>query len=90
MYDSTSSLKYLPNAKAPLLVLQGANDVRVPKEEAEQVVDIYKKDGKTVAAKFYPQEGHGFSKREDQVDALYRLVDWFQRYLKGGGTETIQ
>lgn len=90
VYDSTSSLKYLPNAKAPLLVLQGANDVRVPKEEAEQVVDIYKKDGKTVAAKFYPQEGHGFSKREDQVDALYRLVDWFQRYLKGGATETIQ
>ena len=90
VYDSTSSLKYLPNAKAPLLVLQGANDVRVPKEEAEQVVDIYKKDGKTVAAKFYPQEGHGFSKREDQVDALYGLVDWFQRYLKGGATETIQ
>lgn len=29
----------------------------------------------------YPQEGHGFSKRENQIDALERLVAWFDRYL---------
>jgi dipeptidyl aminopeptidase/acylaminoacyl peptidase len=84
VYDATSPLQYLKNAKAPLLVLQGENDIRVPKEEAEQVVDIYKSNGRTVDVKFYPQEGHGYSKRENQVDSLRRLVDWFERYLKAG------
>jgi dipeptidyl aminopeptidase/acylaminoacyl peptidase len=54
------------------------------------VVDIYKKNDRTVSAKFYPKVRHGFSKREDQIDALHRLVDWFQRYLKGDATEVIQ
>jgi dipeptidyl aminopeptidase/acylaminoacyl peptidase len=40
------------------------NDPRVPKEEAVQVVDLLKKDGKIVDAHYYPNEGHGFEKRE--------------------------
>ncbi|MGD0731157.1 MAG: S9 family peptidase [Terracidiphilus sp.] len=91
VYRAASPLTYMKNATAPLLVLQGENDIRVPKEEAEQVVAIYEQNGKTVEAKFYPQEGHGYSKRENQVDALRRVVDWFDRYLKagtGGGGST--
>jgi dipeptidyl aminopeptidase/acylaminoacyl peptidase len=83
IYRAASPLTYMKNAAAPLLVLQGENDIRVPKEEAEQVVKIYQANGKTVEAKFYPQEGHGYSKREDQVDSLRRVIDWFDRYLKG-------
>lgn len=83
IYEKASPIKYLASAKAPLLVLQGENDIRVPKEEAEQVVEIYKRHGRTVEAKFYPQEGHGFSKREDEIDALQRTIAWFDRYLKG-------
>ena len=82
VYEATSPIKYLSNAKAPLLVLQGKNDIRVPKEEAEQVVAIYKNSGKTVDAHFYPAEGHGFAKRENQIDAIKRMIDWFDRYLK--------
>jgi dipeptidyl aminopeptidase/acylaminoacyl peptidase len=82
-YEAASPLNYLKNATAPLLVLQGENDIRVPKEEAEQAVKIYQENGKTVEAKFYPREGHGYSRREDQLDALRRLVAWFDRYLKG-------
>jgi dipeptidyl aminopeptidase/acylaminoacyl peptidase len=82
VYEATSPIKYLSNAKAPLLVLQGENDIRVPKEEAEQVVAIYKNAGKTVDAHFYPAEGHGFAKRENQIDAIKRMIDWFDRYLK--------
>ena len=66
-----------------MLVLQGENDIRVPKEEAEQVVDILKKEGRTVDAHYYPAEGHGFAKRENQIDALKRTVAWFDKYLKG-------
>lgn len=83
IYEAASPIAYIRNAKAPLLVLQGSNDIRVPKEEAEQVVSILTDAGRTVAAHYYPNEGHGFTKRENQIDALNRTVEWFNRYLKG-------
>ncbi len=83
VYDNTSPIKFIRNEKAPLLVLQGENDIRVPKEEAEQVVAILKKEGRTVDAHYYPAEGHGFSKRENQIDSIRRTVQWFDKYLKG-------
>jgi len=81
-YEDASPIKYFKNAKAPLLILQGANDIRDPKEEAEQAETILKKEGKVVDAHYYPDEGHGFAKRENQIDAMQRTVDWFDRYLK--------
>lgn len=81
-YEDASPVKYFKNAKAPLLILQGANDIRDPKEEAEQAEAILKKEGKVVAAHYYPDEGHGFAKRENQIDAMQRTVEWFDRYLK--------
>jgi dipeptidyl aminopeptidase/acylaminoacyl peptidase len=83
IYEADSPLAYIRNEKAPLLVLQGDNDIRVPKEEAEQVVKILQDAGKTVDAHYYSNEGHGFAKRENQVDAIRRTIEWFDRYLKG-------
>jgi dipeptidyl aminopeptidase/acylaminoacyl peptidase len=71
-YEASSPLKYIRDETAPLLVLQ-----------AEQVVAILKKEGRTVDAVYYPEEGHGFIKREHQVDELTRSVGWFDKYLKG-------
>ena len=81
-YDAASPITYIHHVMVPLLVLQGDNDPRVPKEEATQVVELLKRDGKTVDAHYYPNEGHGFEKRENQIDAIRRTVDWFDRYLK--------
>ena len=83
IYEADSPIKYIGDEKTPLLVLQGTNDIRVPKEEAEQVVEILKKNGRTVDAHYYEAEGHGFSKRENQIDSLQRTVEWFDKYLKG-------
>ena len=83
IYEADSPLAFIKNAKAPLLVLQGDNDIRVPKEEAEQIVKILQGGGKTVDVHYYPNEGHGFAKRENQIDAIRRTIDWFDRYLKG-------
>ncbi len=83
VYDAASPITYIHSVKAPLLVLQGDNDPRVPKEEAEQVVTLLKKDGKTVDAHYYANEGHGFEKRENQIDSIRRTVAWFDKYLKG-------
>ena len=87
VYEDASPIKFIRQAKAPLLVLQGENDIRVPKEEAEQVVAIYKETGKTVDSHFYAQEGHGFARRENQIDAISRTVAWFDRYLKNSNTQ---
>lgn len=83
VYARVSPLTYLRNTKAPLLVLQGANDIRVPAYEAEQIVNILKEAGKTVDSKVYAEEGHGFMRRENQIDAAERTVAWFDKYLKG-------
>jgi dipeptidyl aminopeptidase/acylaminoacyl peptidase len=82
-YEAASPIQFLRKERAPLLVMQGERDIRVPREEAAQVVDILKKEGRTVDAVYYPQEGHGFMKREDQIDEITRMVAWFDKYLKG-------
>jgi dipeptidyl aminopeptidase/acylaminoacyl peptidase len=91
VYDATSPLTYINAVKAPLLVQQGENDIRVPPIQAKQVIDALKKKGNTVDSVFYPQEGHGFQKREHQQDSMQRMVDWFEKYLKGKpGSATTQ
>ena len=82
VYLNTSPITYLANATAPLLVLQGDRDIRVPKDQAEQVIRAMQEHGQNVAAHFYPDEGHGFVKREDRIDALERTLAWFDKYLR--------
>ncbi len=49
----------------------------------EQVVKTLRDAGKTVDARYYANEGRGFAKRENQIDAIRRTIDFFDRYLKG-------
>ena len=58
-------------------------DIRVLREEATQVVGILENQGRTVDVVYYPQEGHGFAKRENQIDSIKKMVEWFDKYLKG-------
>jgi dipeptidyl aminopeptidase/acylaminoacyl peptidase len=82
VYDASSPLTYITAATAPLLSLQGENDIRVPRGQAQQVTDAIKARGGVAEVVFYPAEGHGFAKRENQTDALRRTIMWFDRYLK--------
>jgi len=86
LYTSSSPISYLDAITTPLLVLQGENDRTVPKDEAEQLVAQMTRKGKVVAVHYYPDEGHGFSKPEDQIDAAMRTIDWFDRFLKPDNT----
>ncbi|HEY2051852.1 MAG TPA: S9 family peptidase [Caulobacteraceae bacterium] len=83
VYEASSPLTYIHHLSAPLLVLQGDNDIRVPRTQALEIVDLLKQDGRTVDVHFYPNEGHGFVKRENQIDSLERTIVWFDKYLKG-------
>jgi dipeptidyl aminopeptidase/acylaminoacyl peptidase len=82
VYEADSPIKYVQSIQAPLLVLQGDNDPRVPKEETEQLEKILKGRGNVVEVVYYPDEGHGFDKLEHQIDAARRIADWFDKYLK--------
>ena len=81
-YEASSPLTYIRQAKAPLLSLQGENDIRVPRGQAQEIADILKARGTEVETIFYPAEGHGFVKRENQIDSLKRTVAWFEKHLK--------
>jgi dipeptidyl aminopeptidase/acylaminoacyl peptidase len=83
VYKASSPLTYLNAAKAPLLTIQGENDIRVPRGQAQEVNDLLKAKGNIVETVFYPQEGHGFDRRENRLDSLQRTVGWFDTYLKG-------
>ncbi len=71
--------------RAPLLILQGDNDPRVPLAESRQIADAVRRRRGVVELQIYRGEGHGFHKLEDQLDALRRAVEFLDRYVKGRG-----
>jgi dipeptidyl aminopeptidase/acylaminoacyl peptidase len=73
---SRSPITYVENIKAPLLVLQGANDPRVVKPESDQMVEKLRSLGQEVEYHVFEDEGHDFSKRANQLKA-YRLIAAF-------------
>jgi dipeptidyl aminopeptidase/acylaminoacyl peptidase len=82
-YDAASPASYVQNFKAPVLSLQGEKDTIVPRSQAEGLDQALRSRGIVTETIFYPGEGHGFLKIENQTDALRRTVAWFDMYLKG-------
>jgi dipeptidyl aminopeptidase/acylaminoacyl peptidase len=78
---TSSPSHYLDRVRVPLLSLQGDNDIRVPRSQAEMVEARLKAGGVTAETVFYPDEGHSFAREATRLDALRRTVDWFRRYL---------
>ncbi len=78
-----SPITHLDNVRCPMLVLQGANDPRVPKSESDQVVERLRARGQRVEYVVFPDEGHGFTKRKNQDAAYERIVDFLTTELIG-------
>lgn len=66
----------------PLMVLQGANDVRVLPVESDEIVKGVKKNGVPVEYVVFPDEGHGFVKKENQITAAKKTLEFLDKYLK--------
>ena len=81
LYEDRSPINFVDQIKAPLYLLAGGNDPRCPKEEAQQVVDAVKKRGSVVEYKVYENEGHGFAKVENQIDAYKRVADFLKAHV---------
>ena len=77
-----SPITHIDNVRCPMLILQGENDPRVPKEESDQVVERLRALGRRVDYVVYPDEGHGFTKRANAEDAYGRIVDFLTRELR--------
>jgi len=73
-----SPIFFIDQVKAPLLLLAGGNDPRCPKSETLQVVDAIKKRGGVAEYKIYENEGHGFARVENQIDAYQRAANFIK------------
>ena len=81
LYEDRSPINFVDKIKAPLYLLAGGNDPRCPKTEALQVVDAVKKRGGVVEYKVYENEGHGFARVENQIDAYKRVADFLKAHV---------
>jgi len=79
--ESISPIHHLDRIRCPLYVFHGRNDPRVPVHEAEQIVRSLRDSGRTVEHLFFENEGHGIRRRENQIEAIRRMVDFFGRNL---------
>jgi len=76
-----SPITYVENVRCPLLIFQGDNDPRVPREESDQMVSRLRELGRTVEYVTFEGEGHGFSGREAAQLVHDRTIDFFERNL---------
>lgn len=81
-FQERSPINFVDKIKAPLLLLAGGNDPRCPKTEAEQVAQAVKKRGGVAELKIYENEGHGFAKIENQIDAYTRVAEFLKKYAE--------
>ncbi|EQB37095.1 peptidase S9 [Virgibacillus sp. CM-4] len=75
-----SPVTYLDGMKKPMLVIQGAKDPRVVKEESDQIVAKLEKEGRDVEYLVLEDEGHGFSKKENEIKVYQRMLDFLQKH----------
>jgi dipeptidyl aminopeptidase/acylaminoacyl peptidase len=81
LFEERSPINFIGQIKAPMLLLAGGHDPRCPKSETQQVVDVLKKSGGTVDYKIYENEGHGFARVENQIDAYKRVADFLLAHV---------
>jgi len=76
-----SPITYVDQIEAPLFVIQGANDPRVVKAESDQIVARLRERGVAVRYDVYEDEGHGFTKRENELRAFRDTAAFFEEHL---------
>ena len=77
-----SPLFHASNIVKPLLVMQGANDPRVLKIESDELVAAVKANGTPVEYEVFPDEGHGFRRRENRIKAQDAYLKFLDRYVR--------
>ncbi|CAL67171.1 S9 family peptidase [Christiangramia forsetii] len=77
-----SPLFHAENVKNPIMVLQGANDPRVLQVESDEIVEAVKANDVPVEYMVFPDEGHGFIKKENEIKGYRQILTFLDKYLK--------
>jgi dipeptidyl aminopeptidase/acylaminoacyl peptidase len=81
VYDRSSPINFIKKVRTPTLLLSGDRDAEVPITQSYEYWNALRRLGVPTQFVVYPDEGHFFFKRADQLDAMTRVVGWFDTYL---------
>ena len=81
VYERSSPMTFIRNVHAPTLIVGGDRDAEVPVTQSYEYWNALRRLGVKTEFVVYPDEGHFFFKRADQVDVASRLLNWFDTYL---------
>ncbi|UHQ96136.1 S9 family peptidase [Natrinema halophilum] len=81
LYEERSPITYTDDIDVPLLIVQGANDPRVPKSEAEQLVSSVEKRDVDYEYLLFEDEGHGVERTENRIEYITRTVEFFSSHV---------
>ncbi len=79
--ESIAPINYIEKVEAPLMVIQGANDPRVPLSESEQMVEALRRMGKPVEFHVFDDEGHGLVRLKNKLVAYPAMIEFLEKYL---------
>ncbi|WP_092930156.1 S9 family peptidase [Natrinema hispanicum] len=79
--EEISPINNVEQIEAPLFVLHGENDPRVPVGEAEQIVEEVRDHGVPVRKLIFDDEGHGFSKLANRIEAYSEIADFLDEHV---------
>ena len=82
LLERISPINSIERIEAPLFVLHGANDPRVPLGEAERIAEKAREQGVPVEKLVFEDEGHGISKLENRIEAYTRVVDFLDEHVR--------
>ncbi|MCA6074705.1 S9 family peptidase [Fulvivirga sedimenti] len=88
MLYNKSPLFHTENITKPFIVLQGSNDPRVLQVESDEIVEAARANGVPVEYVIFDDEGHGFLKKENNIEASQKVLEFLDTYLKGTGETT--
>jgi dipeptidyl aminopeptidase/acylaminoacyl peptidase len=77
-----SPLTHAENIRAPLLIIHGENDPRVPVGEARQIADAIRSRGGEVDTLIFKNEGHGVAKLDNRLIYYRKMVEFLEKHLK--------
>jgi dipeptidyl aminopeptidase/acylaminoacyl peptidase len=80
-YRAYSPIYFMENIVAPVQMIAGAHDPRCPADETEQAAKALQEMDVPHEVIIYPDEGHGFRKTENRVDAYRRRAEFLSKYL---------
>ena len=77
-----SPLFHADKIQKPFMVLQGANDPRVLQVESDEIVEKARANGVPVEYVIFEDEGHGFRKKDNQIESNKKILEFLDKYLK--------